>query len=121
MNVSIHSRQWWDRIRPAVLRRDNWRCGYCGIQLVSGVNATVDHIVRREHGGDSRWSNLKACCWDCQDETKRAERMLHRGFLKTADVVQTQSPTYTHMKRGRSGPLLRRGSPPKPRKRGQSR
>jgi 5-methylcytosine-specific restriction endonuclease McrA len=62
---SIGTRR-WGRIRLGVLLRDGYRCHYCG-QLAS----TVDHKVRRQHGGDDSLGNLVACCKDCQYEKRR--------------------------------------------------
>ena len=43
-----------------VLRRDNWRCQYCGKKAT-----TVDHIRPRCQGGPTTWTNLVACCLAC--------------------------------------------------------
>jgi 5-methylcytosine-specific restriction endonuclease McrA len=54
----------WRRLRLAVLRRDGYRCHWCG-----GRAATVDHIVARVEGGaryDPR--NLVASCTRCNLE-----------------------------------------------------
>lgn len=45
---------------PAVLRRDNYRCGYC-----AGWARTVDHIRPRSRGGPNTWDNLIAACGPC--------------------------------------------------------
>jgi len=52
---------------PAVLRRDNHRCGYC-----AGRARTVDHIRPRSRGGPNTWSNLIAACSPCN--TRKADR-----------------------------------------------
>lgn len=44
----------------AVLKRDNYTCGYCG-QLA----ATVDHIVPKSRGGTDTYGNLIAACVAC--------------------------------------------------------
>lgn len=46
--------------RRGVLRRDGYRCAYCGVGA-----ATVDHVVPRSRGGDDSWQNLVACCLRC--------------------------------------------------------
>ncbi|WP_309081229.1 HNH endonuclease [Zhihengliuella sp.] len=46
--------------RRGVLRRDGYRCAYCGRNA-----ATVDHIHPRSLGGADSWENLVACCLDC--------------------------------------------------------
>ena len=48
--------------RRGVLRRDNQRCGYCGVSAT-----TIDHIVPRSRGGADSWENLVACCLKCNN------------------------------------------------------
>lgn len=57
----------WRRIRLHVLRRDGYRCqmmlpdgSVCGEPA-----STVDHAVRREHGGTDALLNLRAACIRC--------------------------------------------------------
>lgn len=45
-----------------ILRRDEYRCQYCGRQI---ANLTVDHVVPRHRGGQHRWENLVAACPQC--------------------------------------------------------
>ncbi|HEC36254.1 MAG TPA: HNH endonuclease, partial [Anaerolineae bacterium] len=45
-----------------ILRRDGYRCQYCGRKA---ANLTVDHIVPRYRGGQHRWENLVAACPQC--------------------------------------------------------
>ena len=59
-------RQWRTRIRPAVLRRDRYRCTWdgadgvrCGWTDPTGSTLEVDHIVR---GDDHRYTNLRTLC-----------------------------------------------------------
>lgn len=48
--------------RRGVLRRDDQRCGYCGVHA-----STIDHIVPRSRGGADSWENLVACCLRCNN------------------------------------------------------
>jgi len=50
--------------RKNILRRDNYCCQYCGIELCDKT-ATLDHIVPKSKGGSSTWVNLVASCKDC--------------------------------------------------------
>ena len=50
--------------RGNILRRDQYCCQYCGIDLTD-KDATVDHIVPRSKGGGSTWVNMVASCRDC--------------------------------------------------------
>jgi len=46
--------------REAVLRRDDYRCGYCG-----RPGTTLDHIVPKSRGGQTTWTNCVAACQRC--------------------------------------------------------
>ncbi len=50
--------------RKNILRRDNFRCQYCG----SRENLTVDHIVPKSRGGEDTWRNLSAACTSCNNK-----------------------------------------------------
>jgi len=50
--------------RINVLRRDDYRCQYCGVHC-SPSKITVDHVVPQSRGGQSTWKNLVACCSKC--------------------------------------------------------
>jgi len=59
-----------DRGLRAILRRDGYKCGYCGIKLKASSSnhphrATVDHILPKVQGGQSTYLNLVGCCWTC--------------------------------------------------------
>ena len=57
--------------RLRVYRRDRWRCRECGETCREDVaddhprRATLDHIVRREDGGDDSEENLRLACREC--------------------------------------------------------
>jgi len=46
--------------RTAVLRRDRYRCAYCG-----QTGTTLDHIVPKSRGGRTTWTNCVAACASC--------------------------------------------------------
>ncbi|MTE23408.1 MULTISPECIES: HNH endonuclease [Microbacterium] len=48
--------------RRGVLRRDGYRCGYCG----RAAN-TIDHVLPRSRGGADSWENLVAACVTCNN------------------------------------------------------
>lgn len=50
--------------RKNILRRDNYCCQYCGIDLCDKT-ATLDHIIPKSKGGASNWVNLVTACKDC--------------------------------------------------------
>lgn len=51
----------------AILRRDRYRCGYCG-----GAARTVDHVFPRSRGGGDTYGNLVAACAPCNQ--RKADR-----------------------------------------------
>jgi 5-methylcytosine-specific restriction endonuclease McrA len=50
--------------RKNILRRDGYRCQYCG---TTATPLTVDHIVPRSLGGHDTWENLVAACVRCNN------------------------------------------------------
>jgi hypothetical protein len=50
--------------RQNILRRDQFCCQYCGVDLNS-KDATVDHITPKSKGGASSWVNMVAACRCC--------------------------------------------------------
>lgn len=50
--------------RLAIYMRDQFLCAYCN-QAVNAANATIDHIVARQHGGDNDDHNLVTACLSC--------------------------------------------------------
>jgi hypothetical protein len=51
-------------VRFRVLRRDRYRCVYCGASG-EGVVLHVDHQVPVASGGSNEESNLVTSCWEC--------------------------------------------------------
>ncbi len=52
------------RVRYEVLRRDDFRCRYCG-RRAPDVELHVDHLIPKAWGGtDAKW-NLATACQDC--------------------------------------------------------
>ncbi len=49
--------------RKNVLRRDRFRCQYCG----SRDRLTIDHILPKSRGGPDAWENLVAACVPCNN------------------------------------------------------
>ncbi|MEM1093022.1 MAG: HNH endonuclease [Bacteroidota bacterium] len=47
--------------RKNVLRRDRFRCQYCGHR----DDLTIDHVMPRSRGGRDTWENLVAACVKC--------------------------------------------------------
>jgi 5-methylcytosine-specific restriction endonuclease McrA len=60
-----------------VLRRDEYRCQYCGREA---KQLTIDHIVPRYRGGQHSWENLVAACPQCN--RRKGGRMLAEAKMK---------------------------------------
>jgi 5-methylcytosine-specific restriction endonuclease McrA len=73
--------------RRGVLRRDNYRCGYCGVRsgegrgnlLLSKPDFTVDHILPRSRGGKNTWGNTICACPSCNQ--RKGNRTPHEAGL----------------------------------------
>lgn len=50
--------------RRAVLARDHYTCQYCGAQP-GKANLTIDHVLPRSRGGETRWDNVVTACAPC--------------------------------------------------------
>ncbi len=50
--------------RRNVLKRDGYRCMYCGSRRGP---MTTDHVVPRSHGGGDAWTNLVCACVRCNN------------------------------------------------------
>jgi 5-methylcytosine-specific restriction endonuclease McrA len=55
--------------RAALMRRDNYRCAYCGRRA-----ETIDHVIPRSRGGQHVWENCVASCTVCNHQ--KADRLL---------------------------------------------
>lgn len=47
--------------RVNIYSRDNWCCQYCGKQF-SMANLTYDHVIPRNQGGKTTWTNIVSAC-----------------------------------------------------------
>jgi 5-methylcytosine-specific restriction endonuclease McrA len=50
--------------RRTVLARDHYTCQYCG-DIPGRANLTIDHVVPRSRGGETRWENVVTACATC--------------------------------------------------------
>jgi 5-methylcytosine-specific restriction endonuclease McrA len=64
--------------RRNIFKRDHFTCQYCGAQPGS-EELTIDHVLPRAQGGESRWDNCVLACVDCNsrkaDRTPQQARM----------------------------------------------
>jgi HNH endonuclease len=62
-----------------VLKRDDFRCGYCGKQALDGAELHLDHIVPRNAGGTDTFGNIITACGPCN---------LSKSFRRLAPEVE---------------------------------
>jgi len=51
--------------RKNIMRRDNYRCQYCGKKTHT---LTIDHIIPKSRGGMDTWDNLVSACVKCNNK-----------------------------------------------------
>lgn len=79
-----------DRLRYAVLQRDNSTCQRCGRGISDGVKLAVDHKIPVDMGGSTTIDNLWTLCTDCNGGKKSffsdedADLMKEIGNLSSA-------------------------------------
>jgi 5-methylcytosine-specific restriction endonuclease McrA len=56
-----------ESLRDRVLRRDGFRCVYCG-SILPGDALTLDHVQPRMRGGDHSEGNIVSACRACNAE-----------------------------------------------------
>ena len=62
--------------RKNVLRRDGYKCAYCGR---SDLQLTIDHVIPKSKGGEDVWENMVAACLPCNN--KKGDRTLSEANL----------------------------------------
>lgn len=65
--------------RRGVLRRDSYKCAYCGRPAT-----TVDHVLPRCKGGKDTWENLVAACFPCN--SRKADMTLSQLGWRLKDT-----------------------------------
>lgn len=63
--------------RKNILRRDEFKCAYCGR---SDLPLTIDHVFPRARGGDDAWENLITACTYCNN--KKGDRTPDEAKMK---------------------------------------
>lgn len=63
--------------RKNILRRDNFKCAYCGR---SDIMLTVDHVFPKARGGDDTWENLVTACTICNN--RKGDRTPEEANMK---------------------------------------
>jgi 5-methylcytosine-specific restriction endonuclease McrA len=65
--------------RRNVLERDNYRCQYCS-KLIDHKTMHWDHVIPREQGGPTNYTNIVACCLKCNQ--KKENKSLDKSGMK---------------------------------------
>lgn len=52
-------------LRFEILKRDDFKCTYCGYGAADGRKLHVDHVLPRVRGGKNEASNLVTACLEC--------------------------------------------------------
>lgn len=63
--------------RRNILRRDIYKCGYCGR---SDIALTMDHVFPKARGGDDSWENLITACTVCNN--RKGDRTPEEANMK---------------------------------------
>jgi 5-methylcytosine-specific restriction endonuclease McrA len=79
--------------RRNIFKRDRFTCQYCGRQPGS-EELTLDHVVPRAQGGESRWDNCVLACVGCNKRKADRTPQQARMRLRKHPVQPTWKPLY---------------------------
>ena len=79
--------------RRNIFKRDRFTCQYCGVQP-GGEELTLDHVVPRAQGGESRWDNCVLACLTCNKQKADRTPQQARMRLRKQPVQPTWKPLY---------------------------
>jgi 5-methylcytosine-specific restriction endonuclease McrA len=65
INSRIERAKMSNSIRHDVLKRDSFKCCYCGRTAADGARLEVDHIIPVSKGGKTEMNNLQTLCDRC--------------------------------------------------------
>jgi len=77
-----------------VYKRDKYTCQYCGKQ---GRDLTIDHIVPKSKGGESKWKNVVAACEPCNK--RKADKSLEEARMRLLKKPVRPSMDITYLLR----------------------
>ena len=75
-----------------ILRRDGYRCQYCG-RVTNHL--TIDHVVPRFRGGQHSWTNLVAACPQCN--RRKGGRSLSEARMQLLSQPYEPRPTALYL------------------------
>ena len=79
--------------RRNIFKRDHYTCQYCGVQPGS-EELTIDHVVPRAQGGESRWDNCVLACLACNKSKADRTPQQARMRLRKPPVQPAWNPLY---------------------------
>jgi 5-methylcytosine-specific restriction endonuclease McrA len=79
--------------RRNIFKRDRFTCQYCGAQPGS-EELTLDHVVPRAQGGESRWDNCVLACLPCNKHKANRTPQQAGMRLKHKPVQPKWNPLY---------------------------
>lgn len=65
--------------RINVLKRDEFRCQYCGDKK-NKEDLSIDHIIPSSKGGKTIWTNVVASCYHCNSVIKKDKKLEEVGL-----------------------------------------
>ena len=70
INIATGGGSAYLKIRFMVLRRDGFKCKYCGRSVKQNVILNIDHVIPKSKGGDYSFENLITSCFECNQGKK---------------------------------------------------
>jgi len=90
--------------RKNILRRDHYRCAYCGR---GDITLTLDHIIPKSRGGEDSWENLVAACLPCNN--KKGDQTPEEAMMKLR--VRPYTPNHIMFIKNSAGRLEEKWKP----------
>jgi 5-methylcytosine-specific restriction endonuclease McrA len=78
--------------RENVFKRDNGSCMYCG-KKVTFDEFTFDHVIPRDQGGKSVWTNIVISCFKCNSKKRnRTPKEARMNLIRLPFVPKLDRP-----------------------------
>ena len=81
-----------NKLRFAVLNRDDFTCQYCG-KLAQDIQLEVDHIISVKQGGQTRMNNLITACGECNKGKGAAQKVDSKRRNEMDIFIHSKLPT----------------------------
>jgi len=77
--------------RKNLFKRDDFKCQYCGKKESFG-ELTYDHVIPQSRGGRTTWSNIVACCFEC-NVNRKGDKTPEEADMKL--LKEPEAPSWT--------------------------